>query len=105
MTTTYTSTPESTIQLFDFDARELASGSYAILDYVGAVKRIEPASPEIEDFLDYLSQRELCCNVCDGLGHAYIVGWETFTNGDSRPVIGGKACPIDGLGLSDPRDY
>lgn len=95
---TYTATETSRVEFFALDARVLASGAVAMLDHAGRVLRLI-SGPEADDILDRLDDDgppELACIVCDGLGHAYPIGREYFTNGDSRIITGGGSCPLEG---------
>ena len=96
ITETYTPTETSTIEYYAHDIRVLSSGGVAVLDYVGKVIRIVHG-PEADDTLDYFDEGgpEHACLICDGLGHGYTVGRETFTNGTGRPITAGGPCPLE----------
>lgn len=93
---TYTATEASLTEFVPHGARRIASGSVAVTDYFGRVLRIVPAGPDADLTLEMAAKAEAACIVCDGLGHAFIIGWETFDNGDSRPITGGGPCPLEG---------
>jgi len=94
---TYTPTESSRVEFFAHGFRILASGVVAVVDCHGKCIRIVDGA-EADHVLDYFDEGgpELACIVCDGLGHAYPVGRETFTNGTSRIITGGGPCPLEG---------
>jgi hypothetical protein len=105
MTTTYTPTENSTIEYGVDRLVRLASGNFAAVRYDGTVEGIYPEDdPFVADFPYAAAERT--CIICDGLGHAYIIGWEVFDNGTSRPVTGGGPCPLEDRGWDDdPRGW
>ena len=44
------------------------------------------------------------CIICDGVGHAYIVGWHEVPGKGTQPIIGGGPCPLEEPGGWDPRE-
>lgn len=44
------------------------------------------------------------CWICDGVGHAYIVGWRDDPHKGRVPIIGGGPCPIEEPGGWEPDD-
>lgn len=91
----YTPTESSEIEWFPMDVRELRNGALAIVDHVGRVLEIVRGA-EADDAAEWASQAEHACQMCDGLGHAFPIGRETFTNGTSRLITGGRPCPLEG---------
>lgn len=93
----YTPTEDSTVEFYAHDIRVLSSGAVAVVDYFGTVIRIV-SGPEADDTLDYFDEGgpEHACIVCDGLGHGFAIGRETFANGTGRVITGGGPCPLEG---------
>jgi hypothetical protein len=93
----YTPTETSTTEWFAMDARELSNGAMAIVDHAGRVLEIVRGAMA-DDAAEWAAQVEHTCPMCDGLGHAYPVGREHFTNGTSRIITGGGPCPLEERG-------
>jgi hypothetical protein len=44
------------------------------------------------------------CIICDGVGHAYIVGWHEVPGKGMQPIIGGGPCPLEEPGGWQPEE-
>lgn len=100
----YIHSENSTITYCPFDVKTLASGNLAVVDYFGKVLRIVTDPEEADQEAEAASMAEHSCVMCDGLGHAFIIGWEHFDNGTSRVVLGGGSCPLEDRGWMDQDD-
>lgn len=60
-----------------------------------ALRRDEEAEAAEQWGPDY---EERTCIICDGVGHAYIIGWHEVPGKGTQPITAGGPCPLEEQG-------
>ena len=98
----YTPTTNSTKSYGIHDIRQLASGTWVGVDFFGRVVEYDLDDETVDAYSEYAFEGR-ACTICDALGHGYVIGWEEFENGDSRPLLS-SPCPLEDRGWQDHDD-